>query len=199
MITTQKMMALLTGRESIDSFLNEMIARSHDFAEDHQRFADAVDYFKTNLREKGAPSVDDLTDAIDRQTVSNWLFSSYLGFRANADHFLNPIARTFMDVGPETYLCEGVARALPEYASAQTVLDNFYGQLTSEQKAVYEGVVAYICHLETMVPKVAHYHGFLLGNELLPRVMPGYQVDTQLTVRYCWQLEEFLGFWLDSM
>ena len=36
----------------------------------------------------------------------------------------------------------------------------------------------------TLVPKIAHYEGFMLGNELLHYVMPGYHPDMQLTVRY---------------
>ena len=50
----------------------------------------------------------------------------------------------------------------------------------------------YITHLETLVPKIAHYEGFMLGNELLYYVMPGYHPDAQLTVRYSRMLKEFL-------
>lgn len=198
MIATQKMMEMLTGRESLDSFIERMIARSNDFAKDHRLFEEAIDYFKANLSREITPSVDDLIDAIHRQTVSNWLFSSHLGFQANLDHFLNPVARTFVDVDPEIYLRERVARALPEYASAQAIFDNFYCQLSPEQKEVYEGVTIYITHLETIVPKIAHYNGFELGNKLLPLVMPGYEPDAQLTVRYCMMLEKFLQYRLES-
>ena len=189
MTTTQKMMAMLI--ESVDALVEELVASSCDFAEDYQLFQEAISYLKADLGEEANPSVDDLADAIHRQTVSNWLFSIYLGFQANLDHFINPVARTFVDVDPETYLRENVARALSEYTSAQAVIDSFWHQLSPEQEEVFEGVVAYIAHLETVVPKMAHYNGFLLGNELLPLLMPGYQPDEQLTVRYCMMLKEY--------
>ena len=192
MITTQKMMELLTGRESADNFIEGLITRSPDIAEDHQRFQDAITCFKNNLGEETHPSADDLIDAIYRQTASNWLFSSYLGFQANLEHFLNPVARTFIEVDPEIYLRESVARDLPEYTSAQAIIDRFLRQLPLKLEEAYEAVVAYIAHLETIVPKMAHYTGFLLGNEILPRVVPGYQPDAKLTVCYCMILEEYL-------
>ena len=191
MITTQKMMAMFT--ESIDSFVEEMVTSSCDFTEDYQRFQEAINYLKASLDEKVNHSVDDLVDAIHRQTISNWLFSSYLGFQANIDHFINPVARTFVDVDPEIYLRESVAKALPEYASAQAIIDSFWRQLTPEQEEVFEAVSAYIAHLETVVPKMAHYYGFLLGNELLPRVVPSYQPDMQLTVHYCRMIKDLFS------
>ena len=189
MITTQKMMAMFT--ESADAFVEEMVTSSCDFAEDYQLFQEAINYLEASLGEEANSSVDDLVDAIHRQTISNWLFSSYLGFQANIDHFINPVARTFADVDPEIYLRESVAKALPEYASAQAIIDSFWRQLTPELEEEYQRVVAYIAHLETIVPKMAHYNGFLLANELLPRIIPGYQPDTQLTVRYCIMIENY--------
>ena len=110
----------------------------------------------------------------------------------NLEHFLNPVARTFIEVDPEVYLRESVAKSLPEYTSAQATIDRFLRQLPAELETEYEAVVAYIAHLETIVPKIAHYKGFLLGNELLPHIVPGYQPDAQLTVCYCTLLEEYL-------
>lgn len=192
MITTQKMMELLTGRGSVDTFIGGLIARFPDFAEDHRQFQSVITCLKSNLGDEATPSVDNLMDAIHRQTVSNWLFSSYLGFQANIDHFVNPVARTFIEVDPEVFLRESVAKGLPEYTAAQAIIDSFLRQLPPELEKEYGAVVAYIAHLETVVPKIAHYKGFLLGNELLPHIVPGYQPDAQLTVCYCTLLEEYL-------
>jgi len=180
-----KMMTLLTGRESADAFVENLIAASEDFADDHRQFEEATVYFKSILPEDAVPSVEDLCDAIRRQITSQVIFAGYLGFQANVDHFLNPVARTFMDVEPEVYLRERVARTLPEYASAQSIIDRFREQLPPEAQERFERVVVYIAHLETVVPKIAHYEGFLLGNRLLPYVLPGYHPDGILTTCYC--------------
>lgn len=192
MITTQKIMAMLTGKEIVDTLIAEIIDSSPDFAQDHRRFQEAINFLKSQRDEGGDPTVDALVDAICRQIVSNWLFSCYLGFQANLNHFRNPVARTFMDVDPEIYLREHVARLLPEYAAAQEIVASFCRQIPDEQKEVFEGVAAYISHLDTIVPKAAHYIGFQLGDELLPCVIPGYRPDKQLTARYCMMLEDYL-------
>jgi hypothetical protein len=85
-----------------------------------------------------------------------------------------------------------VARTLPEYASAQGVIDRFREQLPPEAQEIFESVAVYLAHLETVVPKIAHYEGFLLGNELLYYVLPGYHSDVLLTVRYCEMINEHL-------
>ena len=190
MITTHKKMEMLTGREIVDSLVESIRDCSPDFAEDHQRFQESISYFEAELGEAGNPSVDDLVSAIHRQTVSNWLFSGYLGLQANLDHFRNPVARTFMDVDPEIYLRECTAKMLPEYMAAQKIIDDFCSQIAPEQREVYENVKAYIADLETIVPKLAHYSGYILGNELLPFVMHGYKSDVQLSIRYSMMIKE---------
>lgn len=194
MLMADKMMELLTGREGVNAFVENLIAVSEDFAEDHRQFEEAIAHFKSTLADDATPSVEDLCDAIRRQIASQVIFAGYLGFQANVDHFLNPVARTFIDVDPETYLREHIARTLPEYASAQTIIDRFGKQLPPELSELFERVIAYTAHLETIVPKIAHYNGFLLGNELLPFVIPGYQLDSQLTIRYCIMIRKLLQY-----
>lgn len=191
---TEKIIPLLTGGEIMDSLVEKLSASSLDFAEDYGQFEETIAYFKSCLVENLSPSVEDLIDAIRRQITSHLLFAGYLGFQANLEHFLNPVARTFMDVDPDVYLREEVAMVLPEYASAQETIDNFCKRLSPEQKEGFESVAAYIAHLETVVPKLAHYEGFMLGNELLHYVMPGYHPDVQLTIRYHAMLKEYLQF-----
>ena len=192
MLMADKMMELLTGREGVDSFVESLISTSKDFAEDHRLFEEAIEHFKRVLSKDATPSVDELCDAIRRQVASQVIFAGYLGFQANVDHFLNPVARTFIEVDPAVYLRESVARTLPEYVSAQAIVDSFRSQLSSEQQAKFESIAMYIAHLETIIPKIAHYEGFLLGNDLLRYILPGYQPDVQLTMCYSWILKEHM-------
>ena len=72
--------------------------------------------------------------------------------------------------------------------------------LTEKQKETYEAVNTYTSHLETVGPKLAHYYGYLLGNELLPWVIPGYHADSVLTIRYTDMLRQYFGeFFFDDM
>ena len=184
------------GREVIKSLIDLLEETSADFAEDRKRCDDAVAMLRTaNL----TPSVDDEIDAIHRQALSNLLFSGFLGFKANWDHYINPVERTFMDVDFDVFLCEATAKKLPEYECAQIVRLQFYSLLTPNQRIVYEDIAAYGEHLETVIPKLGHYYGFLLGNFLLPHIVLGYCPDQRLTMQYRRRLEAYLGLVLEDI
>ena len=93
----------------------------------------------------------------------------------------------------ETYLREDKAKRLPDYHNAECVQEQFYATLTPAQQDRYEDITAYICHLETVGPKLAHYYGYQLGNQLFLHIVPGYSEDIQLTLRYRRILENYLG------
>lgn len=175
--------------------LEDVLARnSEEFLEDLAHFNETISLLKAELEQDTSPSVADLVDAIHQQIGSTLLFSYFLGLKANLDHFIDPVSRTFLDVDPEVYLRENIARQLPDFLRAQHVQEQFYKELSPNQKGKYdEGITTYICHLETVGPKFAHYYGYLLGNQLFPRIIPGYISDTQLLIQYRYMLETYLG------
>lgn len=179
----------------VATLVDTMSANSEAFVVDQTNFNETISLLKTELDPNTSPSVDDVVDAIYQQIGSSLLFSCFLGFKANLDHFIDPVSRTFLDVDPEIYLRENIARQLPDYQNAQHNLEPFYATLPPAQKGKYEeDIITYICHLETVGPKLAHYYGFLLGNQLFPHVVPGYVADTQLTLLYRYTLEEYCQF-----
>lgn len=179
----------LTSHSIAQAFIRWLKEESEEFSADHQRYMDAM---KT-LSEELGDAVTDEINAIEQQCASDLLFSGFLGIKANLDNFKNPVARNFLDVDFEVYLREEVAHRLPEYTQAQKNRERFYSRLTSSQREIYEDVSTYTCHLETVGPKLAHYFGYLLGNELLPRVIPGYCADSVLTIKYSAALGEYMG------
>ncbi|MBR2311030.1 MAG: hypothetical protein IKA47_10950 [Oscillospiraceae bacterium] len=179
----------LTGSAITDAFVSRMTEKCEAFAADHQQYIAATN----RLHEELGNAVNEEMDAINRQCASDLLFAGFLGLKANLDHFIDPVARTFLDVDFGVYLQEETAHSLPEYVQAQQLRDRFYTQLTPAQRETYEAVISYTSHLETVGPKLAHYYGYLLGNELLPRVIPGYHTDTVLTMRYTNMLNQYFG------
>ena len=175
--------------------LEDVLARnSEEFPEDLAHFNETISLLEAELEQDTSPSVADLVDAIHQQIGSTLLFSCCLGLKANLDHFIDPVSRTFLDVDPEVYLRENIARQLPDYLRAQYVQEQLFKTLSPFQKEKYdEGITTYICHLETVGPKLAHYCGYLLGNQLFPHVVPGYVSDTQLLIQYRYMLETYLG------
>ncbi len=69
-------------------------------------------------------------------------------------------------------------RAHPFPPAAATVL---FGPITS-----------YYSYIETAAYKPAHYFGFVLGDQFLCRVVPGYQPDHALSISYGMELRNYL-------
>lgn len=189
MLSTKTILENLTEHYVVETFVQWMAKEDEDFAVDYQRYTDAMNVLQKELGDL----VKEEIDAIEQQCASDLLFSGFLGLKANLDNFIDPVARNFLDVDFEVYLREETAHRLPEYERAQKIRDRFYSQLTSVQKETYADVITYTSHLETVGPKLAHYFGYLLGNQLLPRVVPGYHSDMVLTIKYNSMLEDYFG------
>lgn len=189
MLSTKIVLENLTGHQMVEAFVQWMVKEQADFSEDYQRYTSAIDL----LRKELGDAVTWEIEAIEQQCASDLLFSGLLGLKANLDNFIDPVARSFLDVDFEVYLREETAHRLPEYERAQKVRNRFYSLLTPAQKEIYGDVNTYDSHLKTVAPKLAHYFGYMLGNQLLPRVVPGYHADPVLTLRYTAMLEDYLG------
>lgn len=193
MITMQTVLEQLTGEEIYNTLIHVMTNEFEDFAVARKHYEGAMLMLQAQLGDDAVPTVKDAMDAVRQQTVSNLLFSGVLGIKANLDHFTDPLLRNFLDVDSEIYLREDTANRLPAYEQAQTVLDRFYGLLSPHQRALYEDVITYTSYLDTTAPKLAHYYGYLLGNEFLSRIIPGYHADMALTVQYQMMLRDYFG------
>ena len=195
MLSVNTFFEKISYKEMVATLVDTMSANSEEFVAEQTNFNETISLLKTELDPNTSPSVDDVVDAIYQQIGSSLLFSCFLGFKANLDHFIDPVSRTFLDVDPEIYLRENIAQQLPDYQRAQHVQEQLYKALSPSQKEKYDdGITTYICHLETVGPKMAHYYGYLLGNQLFPHVVPGYVADTQLTLLYRYTLEEYCQF-----
>ena len=194
MLSENTLFKKISYKEIVTKLVDFMTANSEEFAADRTRFDETISLLKTELEQDTLPSTADLVDAIHQQIGSSLLFSCCLGLKANIAHFIDPLNRTFLDVDSEVYLRENIARQLPDYLQAQHVQERFYKALSPNQREKYdEGITTYICHLEVVGPKLAHYYGFFLGNQLFPHVVPGYVSDTQLLIQYRYMLETYLG------
>ena len=194
MLSENAIFEKISYKELVTKLVDVIAANSIEFAADQAHFDETISLLKTELEQDTSPSATDLADAIYQQIGSTLLFSYCLGLKANLDHFIDPVSRTFLDVDPEVYLRENIARQLPDYLRAQHVQEQFYKALSPSQKEKYDdGITTYICHLETVGPKLAHYYGYLFGNELFPHVVPGYVDTAQLTLQYRYMLEAYSG------
>lgn len=183
-MTTREVMEQLTGKGIVRELVSYAEQTFDDFKEVRNKYLQVIEQFRSEISKDASPSVDDLIDAIDRQTASNLFFSGVLGIQSNYEHFINPMAKTVLDVDCDVYLRENTARRLPEYEKAEEMMDAFFANLTSTQKEQYSDIISYISYLETIGPKLAHFYGYILGDEILPGIVLGYYPDVVLTIQY---------------
>ena len=193
MVTTQKVLEQMTSKQIVRELEAYLEAHFSSFAVEHTRFMEAVDRLRNELDPTASPTVDDTLNAIDKQTVSNLLFSGMLGFKSNLDHFIDPMARTVLEVDYPVFLREDTAMRLPVYIQAQMTIDAFFALLSQQYDELLEALIGYMSYLETTGPKLAHYFGYLLGNDILPNIVPGYHTDKVLTMQYGSMLADYLG------
>lgn len=190
MLTLQNFLNQISHKDIFDSLVHMMEDTFQDFPEIQSNYIRAMDALKKDL---GEESVKKEKEAIQKRIASTLFFSGWLGFQANLNYFLDPVAGNFLNAEPEIFLKEKTARTLPDYETAQEMQKQFYAGLNDAQRLIYEDVTEYICYLETAGPKLAHYYGYLLGNSLLHRIVPGYQPDMAMTLRYAMMLENHFG------
>lgn len=193
MITLRSVLDQMTGSQIVEALKTHLAENFEDFAQSQQKYINAITALQESLGDSAVISPEEEMKAIEQQAASHLLFSGLLGFKANWGHFKDPVARTFLEVDSEVYLREDMAHMLPDYVSAQETRSRFYAQLSPVQQKLYEDVNTYACYLETAGPKLAHYYGYMLGNELLQRVIPGYHPDHILTRKYTAMLESYFG------
>ena len=190
MLILKNLLNQFSNEEIYDSLIYIMENYFHDFPEVQKKYLQAMDTLEKDL---GEAAITKEKEAIRQGISSALFFSGWLGLQANLNYYWDPIAGNFLNTEPEIYLQEKAVRKLPEYETAQENRKQFYAGLNDAQRLIYEDVTEYFCYLETAGPKLAHYCGFLLGNAILHRAVPGYQSDMALTLQYCILLEKHFG------
>ncbi len=194
MMTMQNVLYRVTGQDGMELLLEEMEKFFEDFPAVRQTYLKTMESFRKEL---GDEAVEEEKKRIEQQITALVRYCWVRGLQANYKNFQNP-ANDFLDTDPEVYLGEKTARHLREIDEAQSLRRQFCRSLTQRQYSRYQGVIEYITYLETVAPKLAHYYGYLLGNELLHRFVPEYQPDLVQTLRYARDLEIYFGRPLDS-
>ena len=193
MVTTEKIIKWLTGPQHCRELEMYLENNFKSFLSVKSRYLEALEQLRKELGNDVSPSVDDLVDAIERQTASTLFYSGVLGFKSNWNHFVDPMAHTVLDVDFDVCLRESTARRLPKYRQTQAVIDSFCSLLAPQQKQSYESIIEYISYLETAGPKLAHYYGYVLGNDILHDLVLGYYPDAALNIQYRLMLSRYLG------
>lgn len=174
----------------IKTILQEIDA---DFPAAESEFQIAVLAFRQALGTENSPSVDELIHAQNQRIVSNLIFLIWNGIHQNLACFYNPVNKLLLKADFEDIHQEHVLCSLPATVNAQKIIDYTYQSIPSDLHHLIEPITSYYAYLETIVYKLGHYFGFLLADELLYWVVPGYCHDTKTTCAYSMEIGKYLN------
>lgn len=159
-----------------------------------QEFAAAVQEARCVLASEDFVNLDHYIATWNQKIVCWLVYSGHLGYRVNLENFRDPTGYDFLSSDPSVYLKEHIAAILPIYTKACEEHEEYYRALSQKGKAFDGAISNYYCYLETVGPKLAHYAGYVIANEFLPWVEPGYYPDLYQTLTYTSHIEKYLGF-----
>ncbi len=186
----EKLLSLLLGQDLVAAVETELCQISPDFREIRARYLAAAEEL---CREPaGREAAEQYLSAVCRRSAACLCFAGALGLRMNYAHFQNPLAPncTWEQVESEDYLGTRQAYDLPACRAARAEMDAFQEKLSPDGQTRFDAVTEYWIALEVYGMKVAHYRGYLLGDQLLYACVPGYCPDPVLTMRYTRMFEK---------
>lgn len=184
----EEIFEVLFGQGIAEAMIKRMLEWIPEFREDHDRYVAALE----ELRKEYGEGMDIVHTAVLRESASDLFFAGMQGLKMNYEHWLNPMSPncTWPQVDYNDYLREDIAHTLPEYREAERVLEDFRKNLPEDKRFLYDAIGEYRTHLVTVGPKLAHFYGFVAGNEVLRRLIPGYISDPMLSLKYAEMLEK---------
>lgn len=195
MISKMQFMDSLIGKPVVDALIQTLYNQMEDFPSIYQAYLDAVEELHAELGPEAKNEIKKYITAIEQMCASNLYYAGTQGLKMNYDHFVNPMTPncTWPQVDYDDYLRPYIAESLPLYQTAYRFKEKFEKQLPDHIESVIEAVTSFESALECGGVKLAHYYGYLMGNELLYHCVPGYHPDMVLDLRYTQMLEQYFG------
>lgn len=186
-------MSRLTGPTIVNALADALREYSAEFPEEEQKHHAAVVALREALPVGMTPSLDEFLAAEEANIVSLILYAGYNGFCVNVQNFHHPFSIDFTRMDYFDCVKDHIIGHFPVNYKSARVTEAFYKALPEELHATYEDVTNYYIHMECAGPKLAHYAGYLMANQLLPWIEPGYREDWHQTSIYGHQMAKYFG------
>lgn len=195
MISKMQVMEALMGKPVVDSLIQTLYNQCERFPKVHQDYLTAVEKLCAVLGPEAKRDVQRYIAAIELMCVSNLFYCGVQGLKMNYDHYLNPMAPncTWKQVDFDDYLQPHISENLPLYNAAYRYKEQFESGLPEGLDEAIEAIRSYEIDLEICGTKLAHFYGYLAGNELLKHCVPGYHSDMVLDINYRRLLRDYFG------
>lgn len=194
MKTIEEIKDLMVGKSVITNLADLLRANDEEFAESEKKCLAAVETLSSELSTEFTPTLDEYLAACESDVISVVAYAGYLGFLVNLENFHHPIGIDFVRLDTIDYLKDHLFGHFPiNYHNAQ-VHDAFYKSLPEAFQSLEDDIRDYFTHLECAGPKLAHYAGYIIANNILPWVEPGYREDYCRTLAFTTETEKYMGY-----
>ena len=194
MKTIEQVMYHLTGRGVIEDLAEVMRENYPEFAAAEGKHHTAVATLRDLLPADMKPSLDEYLAAHERDIISRVAYAGYLGYRVNVENFHHPVMVDFVRLDTIDYIKDHMFGYSPQCREADSIHEAFRTALPLEHEDLLEDVDDYFVFMELTGPKLAHYAGYVIANQLLPWVEPGYREDWSQTMRFREETMKYHGY-----
>lgn len=196
MYTVKSVMSQLTDPKVVLQNVSDTLRRiDPNFLQEEQQYLRAVDALKEAVGNSVSPTASEYIAAREQEICAELIYVAWLGFQQNLECFQNPINTMFLKMDYEDFHRERRMHTLPEVQKALKTINAFYEVLRTlpeEKRNLTDGITDYMSYLETTGYKLAHYFGFILADQFLYHVVPGYVSDPVTKMQYRWDLQRYL-------
>ena len=167
-----------------------------EYEKEEQAFTAACSSLEAGIDDSVTITVQSYLEALEEEFASDIVFVVGRGFKLNLDIHNNPVNALAFKLDYEDLHEERKMHLLPMAEKANKTSYAFLEELRTSHRDkldLLDGVNSYYSHLKTIGYKVAHYYGFLLADQLLPHLIPGYYADNVYVSTYGLILHNDIG------
>ena len=167
-----------------------------DYEKEEQAFIAACATFEASLGESVSFTAQDYLDALEKSFASDIVFVVGRGFKLNLDIYHNPVNALAFKLDYEDLHQERMMPLVPAAKKANKASYDYLEELRASHRDkldLLDGVNSFYSYLQTVGYKVAHYYGYLLADQLLPHLVPGYYADSAYVSTYGLILNKDIG------
>ena len=201
MHTITSVVNAITGTDNVLKELKAILRNiDPEYPAEEKRFNAARRLLLKEVGDTVSPSAAEYLQAQDDALAASLLYIAGQGFRLNEDIFDNPVNALFLyRFEFEELNRERVLPILPAVQQAEGTTTAFFNALrntlllqSEKINSSLEDICEMYSYLQTSGYKFAHYYGFILADNLLPYILPGYHSDDINTGSYRHTLQEYL-------
>ncbi len=167
------------AKKHLNNYLNLIEEQLDEFSEVKEKFITAYEQLRQFF-----PNAEKLNGLYEKLTLIHLRFYYALGVEENFKHFNNPENPTFLDKDYDDSFAERKMRESSDHLTAEKEIKKIRLSMTAKADAIYDKMRDYYIFLDTYIPKLAHFYGYIWANSNLQRIVPEFKEDTKLTEEY---------------